>query len=522
MQSQKLFSKRERTDKSTSMGVDSNDNSNPIIPQNDTNNSTIKKKKKNEQNEQNENKFKGKDQTIERIPETIAINQANLENLQKKTLTLEEKIKELEDNISKERTEIIEEIKILDNDHKQKIVEIKQLSNEYNKKIEVLKDFEKRMTVKSKDKRKSKPKTENEIKKDINLVQTQINNYEKKANIAKENYDLSVKVAEQKMNKENDLKTELSELNDEIASLKESVNDLKSIDVEHQHCKYNNKKLIEEYKLINDSFQYEIRRAKQLALEEIAEKNKDEIKPNDIIDDPDNIEKALDEEKHFLPKIHNLKFTEDPDVKLEAKIIKRNMKDYELRNSKSLAVQFFKKLNDEYNGNERYIIEANNNIRKPYMNRSNVNQSCGTIQTEGNYLFKEYEGKILQRLLPSKLLNSYQNKFETIAQQRKEIQEKINNENNEIIYENLLINNNKMYNNLRIKEVNQKKAILNIRFLNLREKANILKSKIKEVEKQINKEELRIRAKEKEAQRIKIYYKGAEKGKTKNKSPINQ
>jgi hypothetical protein len=521
MSSQKLFSKRERTDKSTSMGIDPEENSNPIMPQNDANNSKIKKKK-NKQNEQNENQFKGQDQIIERIPETTLVNPENLENLQKKTLTLEEKIKELEENISKERAEIIEEIKILDNNHKQKIVEIKRLSNEYNQKIEVLKDFEKRMTVKKKEKRISKPKTENEIKKDINLIQTQISIYEKKANLAKDNYDLSVKAAEQKKNKENDLTTELSVLKDEIASLKESVNDLKSIDVEHQHCKFNNNKLIEEYKAINDSFQYEIKRAKQLALEEINEKNKDEIKQEDNIDDPDNFEKALDEEKHFLPKIHNLKFTEDPDVKLEAKIIKRNMKDYELKNSKSNVINLFKKLNDEYNGNDRYIIEANKNIRKPFMDRSTINQSCGTIQTEGNYLFKEYEGKILQKLLPSNLLNSYQNKFETIAQQRKEIEEKIKKENNEIEHENLLINYKKMYNNLRIKEVNQKKAVLNIRFLNLREKANILKSKIKEVERQINKEELRIKAKEKEAQRIQIYFKGAEKAKAKNKIPINQ
>ena len=156
------------------------------------------------------------------------------------------------------------------------------------------------------------------------------------------------------------------------------------------------------------------------------------------------------------------------------------------------------------------------------MDRSTINQSCGTIQTEGNYLFKEYEGKILQKLLPTKLLNSYQNKFETITHQKKEIEEKIKKENNEFAHENLLINNNKMYNNIKIKEVNQKKAILNIRFLKLREKANILKSKIKDVERQINKEEIRIKAKEKEAQRIQIYYKGAEKTKSKNKLPINQ
>jgi hypothetical protein len=202
---------------------------------------------------------------------------------------------------------------------------------------------------------------------------------------------------------------------------------------------------------------------------------------------------------------------------LEAKIIKKNMKDYELKNSKSNAINLFKKFNNEYNGNERYIIEANKNIRRPILNRLTINQSCETIQTEGNYLFKEYESRILQKLLPPKLLNSYQNKFETIAQQKKEIEEKIKKENNEIAYENLLINNNEMYNNLRIKEVNQKKAELSIRFLNLREKINILKSKIKVVERQINKEEIRIKAKEKEAQRILIYYKGAEKAKDKKK-----
>ena len=156
MSSQKLFSKRERTDKSTSMGVDQEEKANPIMPKNDTNNSKVKKKK-NEKNEQNVNQIKDREIKVERMPETTLVNQANLENLQKKNLTLEEKIKELEENISKERTEIIEEIKILDNNNKQKIIEMKQLSNEYNQKIEVLKDFEKRMTIKKKEKRISKP-----------------------------------------------------------------------------------------------------------------------------------------------------------------------------------------------------------------------------------------------------------------------------------------------------------------------------------------------------------------------------
>ena len=161
MSSQKLFSKRERTDKSTSMGVDQEEKANPIMPKNDTNNSKVKKKK----NEQNVNQIKDREIKVERMPETTLVNQANLENLQKKNLTLEEKIKELEENISKERTEIIEEIKILDNNNKQKIIEMKQLSNEYNQKIEVLKDFEKRMTIKKKKKEYQSQKLKMKLKK---------------------------------------------------------------------------------------------------------------------------------------------------------------------------------------------------------------------------------------------------------------------------------------------------------------------------------------------------------------------
>jgi hypothetical protein len=253
---------------------------------------TIKKKEKRISKPKTENEIK---KEINLIQTQISIyeKKANLakdnydlsvkaaEQKKNKENDLKTELSILNDEISSLK-EIVNDLKSIDvehqhckyNNNKQKIIEMKQLSNEYNQKIEVLKDFEKRMTIKKKEKRISKPKTENEIKKDINLVQTQISIYEKKANLAKDNYDLSVKVAEQKKNKENDLKTELSVLNDEIASLKESLNDLKSIDVKHQHCKYINNKLIEEYKAINDSFQYEIKRAKQLALDEIAEKIK--------------------------------------------------------------------------------------------------------------------------------------------------------------------------------------------------------------------------------------------------------
>ena len=496
----KLFAKRDMADKSTSMGEE-NENAKGIFGIKKNNKKELNKKnKKNNSEEIKEKPSNDNEKKIERISNTYIQNtqtEISLEGMKKETNDLENKIKELKESLEKERKEFIEDIKFHDNEFDKKNLEAKKLSNNFNKKIEILKDYEKKLQIKTKIKDKTKSKSEDEIKKEIKIIEAQIKIYENRANIYKENYNTSLKKSEIKENEENDLEGKLKDLNDQIKNLKIIVKDLRETKREHSSCSENIQKMIEDYKVINKIFQSEIKRAKQLALNEISEK--DENNDEKEKEEKDSEEKAIKDEKNILPKIQNLNFASDAEASLEAKIIRKNKIGLK-KNNQNNAINLYNKLSKNYNDNERYIKEANKNIR--------INNSKTNIKTEQNCLFKDYESNFLQKILPKKLIVSYQDKYFSIIQERNNARQKFISDSSDIKYENLLKNNQNDFNNLKLKEINQQNAILNKKFHKLKEKVSEIKGNIKEVEKKIKKEDEKIKMKEKEKKRIEIYLKG--------------
>ena len=544
-----LFSKRETVDKSTSMGQETQTNQGLLgNPQNNQDSTNKKKKKKT--NKQNVEDDTDNENQIERASNGYlkSTSSNKLANLKNENIKLSSDLETLASDMEKERENFIKELGQKEKEFAEKNSEMKKISMKYLKNLETLKKYEKNLVVKTKDNPKSKVKSEEEIKNEIKLIEKQIKKYEERANIYKQDYEKSKITTEKEEKKEQELEGILSKLNEEIEPLEREVNKLKNILLIHQNCKTNSDKLIEEYNSLNKSYQYEIKRAKNLALLEIKEgldydeeqkkddkennnkgknrlkniqekrkkeknnnnKMKDNKNQEDEKDTKENAKKDMD---NFLPKIKNLKFNDlSPSAQLEKKIIKKNKIGINNSPSNKIAIGLFKKLNEEYNDNERYIKEANKNIRIENMRKN--------LKTEENPLFNDFENKMMQKVLSPDIYKSCQDKLNNIIKEKKDIKKKFE-ESYELKNNNLKIINDKDFNKLRLKEMERKKVVLEKKCRVLVSKVNDMKKNIKDVKKMIKREEEKIKKKDNERKRIEIYYKKLNENVNNNNSNKN-
>ena len=532
MKSKKLFSKREKEDKSTSMGKESEvKNGGTVVSKNPSQKPETENKegngKKEKVNGKNEKGNKTNENIVQKVDDTTLVNPVNLKDLQTETRKLQNTIKKLEESISKERNEIINETQEKDYIQAEQNQEIKKITKEYKKNLELLKSYDKILSEKEvKLKKNKKDKNEEELKKEISLVESQVKKFEDRAGQAKENYNKYIRKYETKENQESKLQENLNYLNDELSELNNVVNDLKKMELDHKRCKINIRRLKEEYELAESK----LKKAQKYALSKNDVIDEDKNNDENMEEGDDSEEKAESDEKNLLPKIQNIKFNVNPDnsAALEWKIIKKNKLG--LRTNRSSIINVYSKLNTEFDIQERdenekkkkekykeiYEIQMKNkknkNKNKDKKSLDNAvkirNKSYSNIKTEGNYLFKEKENKLLQKLLPSSLnlVDKYQNKFNEMEKQKKEIEKKYNEEINGINKQKFLLNNQNDFNALKMKESNQRQNLLNIKYHKLREKIRILKNQIKDVEDAISKEDKKIKVKDKEAKRLKIYY----------------
>ena len=548
MKSKKLFSKREKEDKSTSMGKESEvKNGGTVVSKNPSQKPETENKegngKKEKVNGKNEKGNKTNENVVQKVDDTTLVNPVNLKDLQAETRKLQNTIKKLEESISKERNEIINETQEKDYIQTEQNQEIKKITKEYKKNLELLKSYDKILSEKEvKLKKNKKDKNEEELKKEISLVESQVKKFEDRAGQAKENYNKYIRKYETKENQESKLQENLNYLNDELSELNNVVNDLKKMELDHKRCKINIRRLKEEYELAESK----LKKAQKYALSKNDVIDEDKNNDENMEEGDDSEEKAESDEKNLLPKIQNIKFNVNPDnsAALEWKIIKKNKLG--LRTNRSSIINVYSKLNTEFDIQERdenekkkkekykeiYEIQMKNkknkNKNKDKKSLDNAvkirNKSYSNIKTEGNYLFKEKENKLLQKLLPSSLnlVDKYQNKFNEMEKQKKEIEKKYNEEINGINKQKFLLNNQNDFNALKMRESNQRQNLLNIKYHKLREKIRILKNQIKDVEDAISKEDKKIKVKDKEAKRLKIYYDGMRQAQEGIKVKVNE
>ncbi len=559
-----LFSKREKADKSTSMGQETENNQAILgAPQNNQKETTSKKKKKNKSDSQNQEKTDN-DNQIERTSNAYLKNTSNnkLANLKNENLKLNQQFETLSTEMEKEREKFINEIKEKDEQYAKINSQMKKLSIKFKKNLEVLKEYEKNLKIKSKENPKSKGKSEEEIKNEINIIEKQIKTYGERAIAYKQEYEEKEKKCKEEEEKEEDLKKKLDNLNNKINPLEEKVNELKKILLVHQDCNANNEKLIELYNSLNRSYQYELKRAKNLALTEIKEgfdydsekekeekegdkkdnqkekkikhqrknlknyskisnakgnedknKNSDDNKQKEE-EEKDTQENANNDMKIVLPKIQDLKFSvSSPMGKLDIKILKKNKIGINNNSQRNMnAINLYQKLSNEYKDNERYINDANKNIRIVKMKKNH-------LKTEENHLFNDNEAKMMEKVLSPDIFKSCQEKFNNALKDKKDIQKKFD-ESREIKNGNLKIINDKDFTKLKLKEMEIKKTLLEKRYRTLVAKVNDTKKNIKNLENLIKKEDEKIKKRENERKRIEIYFKGLNE--IRNKTNNNQ
>ena len=488
---QLLFSKREKEEKSTAMGQEDEKlegnlglpNNNSDLPENNND--------KNVQNpnaqQNNENKTQ-----IEKVS-TEVFNNENIIKKPKKDLKKE--LEELKKELQIQRKESISKVTELNEKDIKTTKELKELTNKYNNLIDILKTYEQSLVVRTRNISKKK-ETEKDIKKHIQVLEAQIKSYDDRSNIVEEDYNKFKKYVNVEKHKENDLNTELTDLNSEISEKNQEIKYLKITSNTHLYCANENKKLLDKFSALNTTYQYELKRAKQLALIELG-KDEDDQEIKEEYDQKDDKAKAEEDEKNLLPKIKVLRYKGEKLQKLEMKIIKRNKIGVIKSNEFANCLKYYKKLNSELNDEDAYVKN-----RKKYNSLIRKNR-IEEINSEGNYLFDKENEKIIEKILPDEKVNIYRNKYEDVLNQKKEIEEIMKTDCNTIQKEKESIFNKCEYNNMELKNKKIDNLQLVMKSQKLRDKINNMKQIIKQYREKINKEDKKLN----EEKRMNNYYK---------------
>ena len=497
---QLLFSKREKAEKSTTMGEDNeNTGGNLGIPKNneqkpETNNNQISQENKSMKNNDDQKKI-----------EKVSNETFNDETVKKKPKkNLNEELDKLKKELAKEREESILKVTILNEEDIQKNMELKILTNKFNSMLQILKSYEQNLVIRTRKISKNK-KTEEEIKKRIKVAEAQIESFQERKNTIENEYNSFKKKVESDKNKENELNIELNDLKSQIKEINEDIKNLKIISNSHIYCASENRKSLEKFAALNTSYQYELKRAKQLALIEL-QKDEDDQLIKEEYDRMSEKAKAEENEKNILPKIKVLKLRGENLQKLEMKIIKRNKIGINKSSEIGRGIKYYNNLNTELNEREKYEKQKYNSlIRK---------NKYSEIQIEDNNLFNENEEKIMEKVLPEEMLNNYKNKYNDIYLQKKDAEDKLKTDSNTIKRENETINNKCEYNKMELKNKKVENLKLVMKYQKLRDKINSLKQNIQTLQGKITKEKKKL----KEEDRMNNYYKKLQK----NQKPFEE
>jgi len=484
---QLLFTKPDNPDKSTSMGEDTK-NSNEIFLTNKTNN-----------NKEEEQTFSYE-----------VKSNSNQENEIINIIDLRKELEDLKQKLKEERIVTIIKIDELNSKDIEKGKEMKSSFNKLVKLIQKLKNYDKNLVIKTKF--LTKIKTLNnveEIKNNIKLKEAQIKLYEKKSNYMRALFEKSEKNFENEKNKEEKLKNILSKLKSELSLIESQIQKLQVIYDSHLKCQKEKKLLTDKYNILETDYKYELKKAEQLAKIQLKEKDEEDAVIEEEYDQLDEKAKAEKDENSILPKLKILKFKGENIVKLEKKIMKINKIGQYKKEPQENVKKLYQKIDKIYNDKNRYITKANSFIRK--------NKKID-IDYEDNYLFSENDAKIMEKVLPEKMINSYRNKFNDILQQKIEAKKNLSLERSKIMNISSVVLNKFIYKIFELKIVQADKIKLMAKSQKLREKAYNIKLNIKQVKERIKKEEQKIIKKEIDRKRINSYYKNLiKKSETKKK-----
>ena len=362
------------------------------------------------------------------------------------------------------------EINDLSTENKNLISQLKEMKTSLNGKMKIGEVFMKKM--------EKLKKEEKALQKHIELKDKEIDIAKKYQKIEMKEYNLIKSISDNNnIEKENALRLELenaTKIKDELEN--ENKNLRNEIQL-HNLCPQKKSKLMFELNLIENAYQFEIKKnnmfnLNDLLLEEKKEKIKEKIKKR-----KENKKIINNKSMSYGYELRNKIFSQSKQKKSEDNMI-----------SYKASKQILKKFNtiDEQKKPAKKVlkINTNNNDYKNVEKRINTNNY--DYKERQKTLFNDKEKKRLATIIPAYILNEYQLRFEALENNRYNLADQIKKEqdNNENIKNSVKLKIN--YSELNKKEQKLKNVELNSSLSKKKEEISKLKSEIIKINREYN------------------------------------
>jgi hypothetical protein len=421
-----------------------------------------------------EEKNKSKNKTETNIKEqstSTKKEKSKLEELKNKNLEYEKKLTAQEEKYKEEKKKTLEELSQYNSIIEDKNNEITKLTKNNKKKFEQLNDIKNEVDEKMK------------LIKIFKLLELELENLEKAHRnkikiiekekiIEKRNLEYEQKKLKKQKEINNkyenididSLKTTLKELNDKIAEIKENTKELKQIDKIHKFCSKNQKKDEMELNLLKNEKEFQIK--KQNNLENQLNRDED----NSIYMEDEEMENSI-RKKYKKNFASNRRLSPNNSMNIYKTAVL-----YDKEKAKKKMIQMKKY--------ENLRLSLENDLNK--INKKNHLESKNLKKFQSkDSLFLTNEKNILKKYFPLEALKNFQNRYDIIQTEKKEI-EKFIEENKEMKN---IINGNKEkieYSDLKKRESNEKTIKFKSIIINQKKLIKGFHDEIKKINSELN------------------------------------
>lgn len=410
------------------------------------------------------------------IPTTTESSPPTLEELKEKTSKLEEELNYLNYKYEKEQKGSINDVAKYNEELREKTQLVFEHSQENKRLMNFLKDIQEDVNKrysKAMDKKfykllknnNNNERTIEDIKKDINMRDEQINNARKIAETTQAEYEKLEDLLEDVNNGlEEHVKFDLEDLTKKINKINNKIRELKLIKSQHKYCAKDIKNLKSKLSLLTNEIEFETKKNKMIMSYKTLNNN---------IEGDEEPEES--EDFNYFDKENDLVINKiNYSLKVRDLMLKRGTPRHE-----KLSKSAFKYIQNEFD----LMKQKSDRIRKRRTNGERARLFDNISVTERN-LFTERESKILKKIIPEEFLDKYNERFEMKKIEKEEIEQKFE-ENDDIKFDNQQIKLRIEGLALQVKEKERIGTDLNIKFRKNKVKIDKIKHEILKIKKNI-------------------------------------
>ena len=413
----------------------------------------------NDKNIKNNNKNKNVNNQI--------ITNKSLPELLRETEEMQIKLAQINSEMDKEKNLLMQETSELNNDITDRGFEISCLTTENKNLISQLKDIKTSLDDKMKISKIFLVKTQ-QLAKSEKILKKKIEVLDKEIESAQKNNLITQKDCKRiKLLSKNNNEGKEKILNDELNTLKKAKLDLENNNIilrkaikEHKLCPKIKSNLISKLNLLNNSYEFELKKTNML-----------ETSLLDLDKKKEKIKQEIKEKEEFNANNRSISYS--------SKIRKDILKQMDKKNSEKKIVNSSARLR---------IYEICDNIEKQNVkNSGNIKKISKTdYKTEPKFLFTETEQKQLANIIPPSFLNEFKERFELVENQRFNLFNELKKNKNKYNDQSGNIQIKLSYTELKKKEQKMQWVDMNSNLTKKNVDINKLKTEIKKVNKEYN------------------------------------